>query len=101
LTRSAHEKPAPATPPTPAVPADLATIAAKAMAKNPDERYATAQDFADDLKRFLEDRPILARRPGLTQRMRKWSRRHRPLVVSLTLSAALLLAGGGLGMVAF
>src|SRR5262249_41055537 len=77
---------------------DLATIAAKAMAKNPDERYATAQDFAEDLKRFLEDRPILARRPGLTQRMRKWSRRHRPLVVSLTLSAALLLAGWVLGL---
>src|SRR5262249_46881984 len=48
---------------TPAVPEELATIALKAMAKEPADRYATARELADDLRRFLDDRPIRARRP--------------------------------------
>ena len=54
------------------MPADLETIVLKAMAKEPADRYATAQELADDLRRFLEDRPIRARRPTLAQRMQKW-----------------------------
>jgi serine/threonine protein kinase/WD40 repeat protein len=75
------------------IPADLETVVLKAMAKEPTERYATAQDLADDLRRFLEDRPILARRPGRAQRARRWVRRHRPLVASLSVAMALLVAG--------
>src|SRR5262249_60849829 len=52
----------------------------KAMAKNPDERYASAQELADDLKRFLEDKPIKAKRPSLRQRAAKWARRHKTVV---------------------
>ena len=48
----------------PPVPRDLETIVLKAMAKDPSSRYATAQELAADLKRFLDDRPILARRSG-------------------------------------
>src|SRR5262249_6747122 len=51
-----------------AIPTDLETILLKAMAKNPVDRYSTAQEFGDDLKRFLNDQPILARRPSLPQR---------------------------------
>ena len=47
----------------PAIPRELETIVLKAMAKDPAGRYATAQELADDLRRFLEDRPIMARRP--------------------------------------
>src|SRR5262249_20722288 len=57
------------------VPAELETILLKAVAKDPDERYATAGDLAADLRRFLEDRPILARRPSLWEQTRKWARR--------------------------
>jgi tetratricopeptide (TPR) repeat protein len=74
-----------------AVPADLETIVLKAMAKNPAERYATAQELADDLRRFLDDRPIRARRPGLRQRLVKWSRRHRTVVVATTVSTFVVL----------
>ncbi|HEV3256885.1 MAG TPA: protein kinase [Gemmataceae bacterium] len=65
-----------------AVPAELETIVLKAMAKHPDERYATAGELADDLRRYLEDRPIRARRPLVWQRVQKWARRHKPVVAS-------------------
>ncbi len=101
LQRIAHEDPAPLRRLNPAVPADLETVLARATAKEPAERYATARELADDLRRFLEDRPVLARRPTVAQRLRKWARRHRALVGSLTLSAAVLLVGGVLGLAAF
>jgi WD40 repeat protein/serine/threonine protein kinase len=63
-----------------AIPAELETVVLKAMAKSPEERYATAQELADDLRRFLEDKPIRARRPSLRQRAVKWGRRHKTVV---------------------
>jgi WD40 repeat protein len=73
------------------IPGELETIVLKAIAKTPEERYATAQELADDLDRFLEDMPIRAKRPSLVQRAAKWSRRHRPIVVSAAIAAALIL----------
>ena len=58
------------------IPAELETIVLKAMEKNPTDRYGTAQELADDLRRWLEDRPIKARRPSSRQRVVKWCRRH-------------------------
>jgi len=63
-----------------AIPVDLETIVLGAMAKARDDRYATAETLAEDLERFLEGLPTLARRPTLADRMGKWARRHRPLV---------------------
>lgn len=77
----------------PAIPVDLETVIQKAMAKNTEDRYSTAQELADDLKRFLDDKPIAARRPTFLQHGRKWAKRHRPMVTSLVASMALLLAG--------
>jgi eukaryotic-like serine/threonine-protein kinase len=62
------------------IPMELETIVLKALAKEPQERYASAQELQDDLQRFLEDRPILARRPTMVQRSAKWVRRHKPAV---------------------
>jgi serine/threonine protein kinase len=59
-----------------AIPVELETIVLKAVAKAPEERYATAGEMAADLRRFLEEQPILARRPTLVERTRKWMRRH-------------------------
>ncbi|HTU24717.1 MAG TPA: serine/threonine-protein kinase, partial [Pirellulales bacterium] len=72
----------------PTVPVELETIVLKALAKVPTERYATAQELADDLQRFLNDEPIRARRPTLLERSTKWARRHRGIFIS----ALLLLA---------
>ena len=74
----------------PAVPRDLETIVLKAMAKEPSSRYATAQELAADLRRFLDDQPILARRPGVLERTLRWARRHKELVA--TAAAILVLA---------
>ena len=74
------------------IPAELETIVLKAMAKHPGERYQTAQQLADDLRAFLESRPIKAKPPTLLGRLKKWSRRHKPLVVSAAVSTAALVA---------
>ncbi|HEV3259529.1 MAG TPA: serine/threonine-protein kinase, partial [Gemmataceae bacterium] len=85
----------------PAVPPDLETIVGKAMAKDPDERYLSAQELADDLKRFLEDRPIRARPPSLWQQGKKWASRNRPYVWSLGLFVALAVLASVVGLLAF
>src|SRR5262249_9574814 len=64
------------------VPAELEVIVLKAMEKSPADRYATAQEMAEDLDRFLDGRPIRARRPSLALRARKWARRHPAAVWS-------------------
>ena len=98
--RSPLEEPVPPRRLNPAIPRDLETIVLKAMAKDASHRYATAQELAADLRRFLADDPILARRPGVVELGLRWVRRHRELVataaavvlVSLTISTALIWA---------
>jgi serine/threonine protein kinase len=75
------------------VPVDLETIILKAVSKNPADRYATAQEFAADLQRYLEDKPIQAKRPSLPERARKWSRRHPSFVGAIVVVLALLTVG--------
>jgi serine/threonine protein kinase/WD40 repeat protein len=74
----------------PAVPRDLETIVLKCLAKEPGERYATAELLAEDLRRFLADRPIKARRASYSERLWRWCRRN-PAVASLTATVLLLL----------
>jgi serine/threonine protein kinase len=77
----------------PSIPVELETVVLKALGKEPADRYATAQELADDLQRFVENRPIRARRPTLAERLRKWARRHPSLVVAAVLVLALWSAG--------
>src|SRR5262245_37709289 len=86
LRQIAFEEPKSARSLNRAIPADLETIVLKAMDKNPADRYATAQELADDLGRFLRDEPIRAKRPTLWQRAGKWARRHRPMVAAAIVS---------------
>src|SRR5262249_37886254 len=92
LRRVTSEEPPPPRRLNPAVPAELETIVLKAMAKLPEERYATAQELADDLRRWLDDRPIRARRPSVLQRLRKWMWRHRRALTAATACTVVALA---------
>ncbi|HAK93680.1 MAG TPA: hypothetical protein DCM87_01400 [Planctomycetes bacterium] len=74
------------------IPAELDTIILKAMARDPGGRYAAAQEFADDLQRFLDDKPIAARRPSPLARAMKWVWRHKAAsaaAVAIAFSASL------------
>lgn len=64
------------------VPKDLANIIHKATAKHRNDRYDTAEELADDLNRFVENRPVLARPTSQFGRLRRWVHRN-PLVASL------------------
>jgi serine/threonine protein kinase len=75
----------------PSIPRDLETIVLKAMAKEPASRYRSARELAEDLARFRSDRSIQARRPGPLELVARWSRRHRPAVVTSTIVALLTL----------
>ena len=68
---------------------DLETICLKCMARDPQQRYGSAQALADDLDRYLLGEPILARPLGLIGRSWKWAR-HRP-TLAVTLAALMLL----------
>jgi WD40 repeat protein/serine/threonine protein kinase len=74
------------------IPPELETIVRKAIGKNPAERYATAQELADDLRRYLDNKPIRAKRPTLVDWTRKWARRH-PGVVATGIGGLILAVG--------
>jgi serine/threonine protein kinase len=93
LYKIAHEEPREPRRLDRNIPVELETIVLKAIAKSPSERYATSQDMADDLQRFLEDKPILAKRPTLRERAVKWSRRHRYLVWSAAAVMMVIMCG--------
>jgi serine/threonine protein kinase/Tfp pilus assembly protein PilF len=93
LRQIAFEEPRPARRLNPALPVELETILLKAMAKEPAGRYATARELAEDLRRFLEDRPIRARRPTFYDRASKWARRHKPLVGATAILLGMTLVG--------
>jgi tetratricopeptide (TPR) repeat protein/tRNA A-37 threonylcarbamoyl transferase component Bud32 len=73
------------------VPWDAATVVATAMAPERDRRYQTMPALADDLRAFLERRPIAARRPGPWLRTRRWTQRHP--VASVTIALLVVLLG--------
>jgi serine/threonine protein kinase/WD40 repeat protein len=82
LRQIAEEEPPPLRRLDPAIPRHLETIVHKAMAKEREDRYATARELADDLKSCIEGRPIRARPPSLLDRLARWARHHPPVVVS-------------------
>ncbi|WP_165228568.1 WD40 repeat domain-containing serine/threonine protein kinase [Aquisphaera insulae] len=101
LRKIAQEEPPRPRSIDPAIPVDLETIVLKAMTKSRGGRYATAADLAADLGRFLDDRPILARRPGLAERAARWTRRHRELVLTAAAAVGLVLLAAALGAASY
>lgn len=87
-----HDPPPPPHKHDPRISRDLETIVLKAIAKEPGERYATAEALASDLANFLAGRPILARRSPLPERAWRWSRRNPTTAGLLAASAVAALA---------
>jgi eukaryotic-like serine/threonine-protein kinase len=76
----------------PRIPLDLETIIQKAIAREPARRYARSADLAADLRRFLEGRPIQARRVSLPERFARWCRRNPGVAgLSAAVFASLML----------
>ncbi len=67
----------------PGIPRDIDTICMKCLRKELAERYTSARELADDLQRFLEGRPILARPIGPLSRLYRWCKRNKALAASL------------------
>jgi serine/threonine protein kinase len=85
----------------PSIPADLETVVLKGAARDPAHRYATAAELADDLRRFLDDRPVVARRVSAAEQLWRWCRRNR-VVASLSAAAfGLLLITSAVSVTAY
>jgi serine/threonine protein kinase len=93
LLQVLHDEPRPLRQLNDKVPRDLETICLKAMAKVPARRYTTAQDLADDLRRFLRGEAIKARPAGRMERLWSWCRRN-PVAAGLLLAVSLSSAVG-------
>jgi serine/threonine-protein kinase len=78
----------------PSVPRDLDGIVRRALARDPKDRYASATELAEDLRRFLRDEPVLAQPPSSVQVAARWVRRNSTLAA--VLGAALLAVGFGI-----
>lgn len=77
----------------PAVPRDLETICATAMAKEPAVRYASAEELAEELRRFITLRPVHARPVGPVTRTLRWTRRNPMAAVALVSLTLLVVVG--------
>jgi serine/threonine-protein kinase len=81
------------------VPRDLDTVCMKCLEKEPGKRYPSAAALADDLARWLEDKPILAQRPGFMQVAARWARRHKAVVwAAAVVLLVVAVIGGGVGL---
>jgi hypothetical protein len=92
LHQIVHEEPPPPRQVNRQIPRDLETICQKAMAKRPQARYATAGEFAADLRRLQRREPIVARPFGRAERLWNWARR-KPAEAALLALGPLVLIG--------
>ena len=81
------------------LPRDLAAVLSKAVAREPSRRYASAVEFADDLRRWLAGEPVTATTPGVWRRCTRWISRHPIATVTLASVVIALAIVGSAGFV--
>jgi serine/threonine-protein kinase len=93
MERIIHQEPPRPRDLDPRIPRDLETVVLKAIDKDPARRYPSADELAEDLRRFAEDEPIRARSVGLAERLYRWARRNPlPAALSGALAGVFLVA---------
>src|SRR5262249_61941743 len=92
INRIAHEEPPRPRQVDRRIPLDLETIVLKAMDKEAGRRYASVGEVAEDLRRFLTDRPVKARRTSLSERAWRWCRRNPAKAVAGSLAVGAMMA---------
>ena len=93
LLQVIHSTPAPPRLLNADIPKDVENICLKCLEKDPAKRYHSAREFANDLKRFLEGRPVLARPVGRLSKTWRWTRRNPGMSALAAFSLLLLIAG--------
>jgi serine/threonine protein kinase len=92
LQRVIHEEPRSLRSLDDSIPRDLQTISLKAISKLPAQRFRSGEEFRDDLQRWLDGMPVMARPVGTLGRFIRWRRRN-PLIADLSLVTAVLALG--------
>jgi tetratricopeptide (TPR) repeat protein len=96
-----HKEPTAPRRVNPKIPVDLETICLKAMEKDPDRRYQSAGQMAEDLRRFVNRFAIAARRAGPIERIRKWARRNPVLTPAVGALLVVFVTAGFFGYQAY
>jgi len=91
LAQHRTQEPVPVRRLQPSVPRDLETICLKCLEKEPGRRYPSALELAEDLRRFLDHRPVKARGVSVAGRLVRWARRNRGVAAALGVIALLLI----------
>jgi tetratricopeptide (TPR) repeat protein len=99
LRRVVAEPPARPREVVPATPRALEAVCLKALAKKPTDRYATAAELADEVRRYLADEPVRADREPAAVRTGRWMRRHKTLVSGAAILLVTVLAAAAVGLV--
>ena len=73
----------------PGLPRDLETIIVRCLSKDADNRYESANELVDDLRAFIEGRPINARRPSVVERLGRWLQKNQRMVTTGVIAAAI------------
>src|SRR6516165_104982 len=94
LRKVAEEEPERPGKREPGLPRDVELICLKCLAKEPAERYATAEALAADLRRFAAGEPVSVRAAGVVERVARWARRKPTLAAAYTLGLLTVLLGG-------
>jgi WD40 repeat protein/serine/threonine protein kinase len=100
VKRLLHDEPLPPRKLNSGVPRDLETVVLKATARDPGRRYQTPAEMADDLKRFVEDRPVRARRTSEAEKLWRWCRRNPGIALLGSALATVLIAATAVSLLA-